>query len=149
MRSEPVHIVCFGNELHGDDGFGPALYERLAALPLPAGVQAMRADVAGLGAIRCFEACSRALVVDALHGFGEPGSLHVLTPGQIEPEAGGFHGSGVGGLLAMLPAVLPQPPSIRVVGVELAAVQAFVPGLSRPVAAALDDALAKVLELAQ
>jgi len=45
MGSERVHVICFGNELHGDDGFGPAVHAHLAAAPLPAHVRLMRAEI--------------------------------------------------------------------------------------------------------
>ena len=80
-----IHVICFGNELHGDDGFGPAVHARLAVGPLPAGVRLMRADIAGLAAIGCFEGCGQAIVVDALRGFGPAGSLHALDPADFAP----------------------------------------------------------------
>lgn len=147
MAAETIHIVCFGNELHGDDGFGPAIYRRLADLTLPTGVHVMRADVGGLAALACFENCTRAIVVDALAGFGPPGSLHLLEPADIAAESGAQHGLGLGSLLQLLPAALACPPRVQVVGVEMAALQAFSPSLSPVVAAGLDNALERVLAL--
>lgn len=152
MASETVHIICFGNELHGDDGFGPAVHQHLAALSLPAHGRLMRANGAGLSAIACFEDCQRAVVVDALSGFGAPGSLHDLDAVDIAPAAAadeapaGFHGAGLGAILALLPLALDTLPTIRLVGVEMCRVDAFSPGLSAPVAAAVDSAARRVLE---
>ena len=153
MVSDTVHIVCFGNELHGDDGFGPAVHARLAAASLPAGVRLMRADLAGLAAIGCFENCHRAIVVDAVAGFGPPGSLHELdaaaiADGSARDEArAGFHGAGVGSLLQLLPAALDRLPEIRLTGVEAGHVAAFSPGLSGAVAAAVDAAAARIMDI--
>ncbi|MDD3328188.1 MAG: hydrogenase maturation protease [Zoogloea sp.] len=139
MVSERIHVICFGNELHGDDGFGPAVHAHLAAAPLPAHVRLLRADIAGLAAIGCFEGCGRAIVVDALRGFGPAGSLHALDPA-------GFHGAGLGALLQLLPAALEQLPQIRLIGVEAARVAPFSPGLSACVAARVGDAAAHIRE---
>ena len=152
MASERLHIICFGNPLHGDDGFGPALYEDLALQPLPPRVHLMRADTAGLSALACFEGCTTAIVVDALQGYGPPGSLHSLEAGDLgdcadAESTGNLHGAGVGSLLRLLPVALPTPPRIRLVGVEIAAVTPFQPGLSAVVAARLPEALAHVRSL--
>ncbi len=147
MASDTINIVCFGNELHGDDGFGPAIHRRLAELTLPPGVRALRADVGGLAALGCFENCRRAIVVDALAGFGPPGSLHLLDPDDIAPESGAQHGQGLRGLLRLLPAAIASPPQVQVVGVEMAAMQPFSPGLSEVVAARLDAAVEQVQAL--
>lgn len=151
MASEPLHIVCFGNELHGDDGFGPAVHARLAATALPADVRLMRADLAGLAAIGCFDGCRAAIVVDAIRGFGPPGSLHELdataiAAGAADEADSGFHGAGVGSLLRLLPAALERVPPIRLVGAEIAHLAAFSPGLSAPVAAAVEQATARIRE---
>ena len=152
MASERIHIICFGNELHGDDGFGPAVHARLGASPLPAGVSLMRADVAGLAAIRCFAACDRGILVAALRGFGPPGSVHDLDTAEVAEAAArdeapaGFHGAGVGALLELLPAALDHVPPSRLVGVEIERVSAFSPGLSAIVAAAVEGACQRIRE---
>ena len=152
MASERIHVICFGNELHGDDGFGPAVHARLAAGPLPGHVRLLRADIAGLAAIGCFEDCGRAIVVDALRGFGPAGSLHTLDPADFAADAAraeapaGFHGAGLGALLQLLPAALEQLPQIRLIGVEAARVAPFSPGLSACVAVRVDDAAARIRE---
>lgn len=144
--SARIHIICFGNELHGDDGFGAAMHERLSQLPLPGHVGLYRADIAGLAALDCFEHCAQAIVVDALQGYGPPGSVHELEPAAVAvEEPGGSHGTGVGGLLRMLPEVLPRLPRIRVIGAEIARIDAFRPGLSGAVTAALGPATQRIL----
>ena len=112
----------------------------------------MRADVAGLAAIRCFEACDRAILVDALRGFGPPGSVHDLDTAEVAEAAArdeapaGFHGAGVGALLELLPAALDHVPPSRLVGVEIERVSAFSPGLSAIVAAAVEGACQRIRE---
>lgn len=148
----PLHVICFGNELHADDGFGPAVHARLAHTPLPPHVRLMRADLAGLAAINCFDGCAEAIIVDALRGFGPPGSLHELDAAAITADAArdeapaGFHGAGVGQLLQLLPAALAHVPPIHLIGAEVARLAAFAPGLSPAVAGAVEAAASRVRE---
>lgn len=155
MASDPtrpgtLHVICFGNELHADDGFGPAVHARLAHVAIPPHVRLMRADLAGLAAIGCFDGCARAIIVDALQGFGPPGSVHQLDAATITADAAcdeapaGFHGAGVGRLLQLLPAALEHVPPIQLIGTEVGRVAAFAPGLSPAVAGAVDVAAARV-----
>jgi hydrogenase maturation protease len=141
------HVICFGNELHGDDGFGPAVHALLAGMRLPDGVRLFRADTAGIAALPLFEDCNRVILVDAVSGFGAPGSLHSLPPEAVAPEAGASgHGFGVGGLLRLAAALVPTLPMIRLIGVETARVAAFDPGLSPEVDAALPAAVECIME---
>ncbi len=141
-----THVICFGNELHADDGFGPAVHALLSRVALPVNVRLMRADAGSPSAIDCFDGCDEAVVVDVLGGFGEPGSIHCLPGEAIAPETGAAHGAGVGRLLDLVRSVLPSPPRVWVVGVEAVRLDAFRPGLSGPVVAALPLATRTVME---
>jgi hydrogenase maturation protease len=103
------HILCFGNPLHGDDGFGPAVHERLAELPLPKTLRLFDAGTPGLAALALFHDCDEAIVVDALAPGDAPGRLSQPAPGRaiaMEDVLPG-HGVGVGYLLRAL-AALPE-----------------------------------------
>ncbi|WFP49680.1 hydrogenase maturation protease [Methylomonas sp. EFPC3] len=133
------HILCFGNPLHGDDGFGPAVYRRLAELPQPGDLRLFDAGTPGLSALVLFQDCCEAVIVDASAPAGQPGKLRELPASAIatEPTAVG-HGHGVGFLLRALAALPEAPPALRVVTAEAASVVSFRPGLSAPVALAVE-----------
>jgi hydrogenase maturation protease len=139
------HILCFGNPLHGDDGFGPAVYQRLAQLPLPDHLRLFDAGTPGLSALALFQGCDEAVIVDALAPCGAPGRLCFPPPEAVTDEAEASlssHGAGVGYLLRALE-VLPGPaPRVRIVAAEAATVTPFQPGLSEPVRLAVDEAVA-------
>ncbi len=155
MASEALRILCFGNPLHGDDGFGPEVCRRLAALPpplsLPRGVAAYDAGVRGLDAAWLFAGCREVIVVDAMAPGESPGRLRELAPADVpaEPAAAGGHGAGLGALLAALGELIGPPPPITVLAAEAAAIRPFSPGLSPPVAAAVDHAVARILKRAR
>jgi hydrogenase maturation protease len=140
--SNVMRILCFGNPLHGDDGFGPAVYQRLASLPLPEDLCLIDAGTPGLAALALFRDCDEVVIVDALAPGGVPGKLSHPLPETIAAEASlPGHGVGVGYLLRAL-AALPEPaPRIHIIAAEASAVTPFQPGLSEPVARAVEDAV--------
>lgn len=94
----PVLVACVGNSLAADDAVGPAVYEELAARPLPAGV---RVELLAVGGVRLLDELNgeRALVVvDAVSFGAPPGTLHLLPWDRI-PENGASpvtsHGIGI------------------------------------------------------
>jgi hydrogenase maturation protease len=133
-----LRILCFGNPLHGDDGFGPAVALALKRLPLPEGIRVFECGTRGLDALGLFENCTEIALVDAMMGT-EPGRTHVLTPNEIPEEApmSGGHGAGVGHLLAVAREMLPELPPITVFAAEIAHATPFQQGLSLPVAVAV------------
>ncbi|MDO9140263.1 MAG: hydrogenase maturation protease [Methylobacter sp.] len=121
------HIICFGNELHGDDGFGTRVYAQLHRLSWPKNIEVFNAGVAGLNALRFLENCSQAILVDALVNFGNVGEICVLRPEDLadRPEQLTGHGLGLPYLLEALKVVRDPLPDILIVGVEIAAVSPF------------------------
>lgn len=142
-----THIVCFGNALHGDDGFGLHVHRRLRREALPAGSQIFEAGTAGLDALGYFEGCTRAVIVDAIRAGGRPGTVHRLAASDLAPPGGelSLHDLGIAGLLAALTAVSREPPEVVVIGAEAGDVGPFTDGLSPPLAAAVDEAARLVL----
>jgi len=126
------HIVCFGNELHGDDGFGIRVYAQLCRLTWPKDVEVFNAGIAGLNALRFLEDCSQAILVDALANFGNVGEVFLLRPEDLadRPEQLTGHGLGIPYLLEALKVIREPQPDTLIVGVEIAAVNPFSPGLS-------------------
>ena len=141
MAPDSTHIVCFGNELHGDDGFGPAVYRRLMALGVPPGWRLFATGSRGLDALGLFEHCLQTIIVDAAAPAGHPGRLTLPSAAEVSQElAIDGHGAGIGYLLRALPAIgLRQNP--RILAVEMSALTTFQIGLSAPVEAAVDAAI--------
>jgi len=126
------NIVCFGNELHGDDGFGIRVYAQLCRLTWPNDVEVFNAGIAGLNALRFLEDCSQAILVDALANFGNVGEVILLRPEDLADRPGQLtgHGLGLPYLLEALKVIREPLPDILIAGVEIAALKPFSPGLS-------------------
>jgi hydrogenase 3 maturation protease len=139
------HIVCFGNDLHGDDGFGGRIYAQLSQLMWPKDVELFNAGIAGLNALRFLENCRQVILVDALANFGSVGEVFLLRPDDLadRPEQLTGHGLGLPYLLEALKVIRDPLPDILIVGVEIAAVSSFSPGLSDKT----EQAVAKTVHL--
>ncbi|MDO9267802.1 MAG: hydrogenase maturation protease [Methylobacter sp.] len=139
------NIVCFGNELHGDDGFGIRIYAELRRLTWPEDVEVFNAGIAGLNALRFLEDCSEAILVDALANFGNVGEVCLLRPEDLadRPEQLTGHGLGIPYLLEALKVIREPLPDILIVGVEIAVLKLFSPGLSDKT----EQAVAKTVQL--
>ncbi len=137
------HVICFGNPLHGDDGFGPAVYERLACLPRPKDLRLTDAGTPGPAALALFQDCGEVVIVDTLSPAGAPGRLRWLPPSAVMAEQSlAGHGSGAGYILRALAALPEHVPHIKILAAEASAVTPFCPGLSAPAAKAVNDAVA-------
>jgi hydrogenase maturation protease len=139
------HIVCFGNDLHGDDGFGSRIYAQLCQLTWPKDVEVFNAGIAGLNALRFLDECRQVILVDALANFGSVGEVFLLRPDDLadRPEQLTGHGLGLPYLLEALKVIREPLPDILIVGVEIAAVNSFSPGLSDKT----EQAVAKTVHL--
>lgn len=138
-------LLCLGNELHGDDGFGPAVARRLAGEALPSPWQ-LHLGAAGMpDVLALLQDCESAIVVDAAAPAGQPGRLREWAADEVPAEAApGGHGQGLGDALRALRALGTAWPPMRILSVEMAAVTPFRMSLSPPVEAAVEPAVARL-----
>jgi hydrogenase maturation protease len=145
----PVLVAGVGNVFFGDDGFGVEVARRLGASPVPAGVEVVDFGIGGLQlALRLLDPLRLLVVVDLAPRGGAAGTLYVLEPelGDAPPDAGEAHGMHVPAVLATARAMGASLPPVRIVGCEPLDTGEGM-GLSAPVAAAVDGAVALVREL--
>jgi hydrogenase maturation protease len=153
-------VAGLGNVFLGDDGFGVEVVRRLAAEPQPAGVRVADFGIRGLHlAYELLDGYDTTVLVDATPRGGAPGELHLVEvgPGDLPPAAtpdevvarGGVldaHGMTPDAVLGLLVTLGGTPGRVLVLGCEPATVRAGM-GLSPPVAAAVDGALAELRAL--
>lgn len=156
-----VLIACVGNVFLGDDGFGVEVARRLGQQPMPDGVKLGDYGTGGMHlAYDMADGYETTILVDAAPRGGEPGTVTVIEVDPAEhpnPAAalGALQGSmlfdGHGmqpdvvfGILDMLGG---KAGRILVVGCEPASVD-YGMELSEPVAAAVDEAVRIVMDLA-
>ncbi|MBZ5605149.1 MAG: hydrogenase maturation protease [Acidobacteriia bacterium] len=81
-----VLVACVGNIFLGDDGFGTAVAQRLAARNLPGGAVVRDFGIRGLDlAYALLNPWDLVLLVDACPRGGDPGTIYVIEPEIPQP----------------------------------------------------------------
>lgn len=144
-----VMVAGIGNIFLTDDGFGSEVARRLAGAVLPDEVRVVDYGLRGMHlAYDLLDGYTALVVVDALPGDGAPGDLSVLQVGADDLGDGELdaHGMAPAAVLASLGSLGGSLPPTYVVGCQPADVGEGI-GLTPPVAAAVDGAVALVLEV--
>ena len=127
-------IVGIGQPYAGDDGVGRAVAEELSAAGIPAKAVG---DGAGLLNILMDEP-SPFLVIDAVVGGGDPGTIHVLRRDAFDAAFRPVSSHGVGVLAAIDLAMRFHPAlDVTVIGVSIDPPTSIREGLSPEVAASV------------
>lgn len=130
-----IHLICLGNALHADDGFGAAMAHRLGALAWPDHIRVLNGS-GRFGPIDLFEHCRLALVLEAVPAhFGAPGEIVRLDGATYQGHPPDNFRAGTGALLAAVRAMA-APPRILVAGPVALCRRPFAPGLSPMIQAA-------------
>jgi hydrogenase maturation protease len=145
-----VLVAGIGNLFFGDDGFGPEVVRRLLAVgDLPEHARVVDYGIRGMHlAYDLLDGWDALIVVDALPDRGTPGELRIMDVGPDDVASGVLdaHGMDPGTVLASLRLLGGRLPRTVVVGCQALDVSEGI-GLSAPVAAAVDAAVATVRDL--
>ncbi len=136
-------LIGLGNPQRGDDGVGPAVARRFAALALP-GVEVVEVDDP-ISLIDTWGDADPVVVVDAMSSRQPPGTVQTIdvTVDSLPDDSrssGGSHALGLATAVEISRALGRLPARLVVVGVEVHGVSSGTE-LSGPVAAALDRAV--------
>jgi hydrogenase maturation protease len=149
-----ILVAGIGNVFLGDDGFGVALAERLAARALPPGVEVVDYGIRGMDlAYALGESWDAVVLLDAAPTGRPPGALSVIEPDLdvVEPsiDAHGMDPVKVLGLARALGGPLPRTLVVACapVTVMTGAEEDVVAELSPPVQAALEPGVELVESL--
>ena len=140
-------VIGIGNPFRRDDGAGPAVIARLRALA-PPGVRLVVTDGEPARLVEAWTGAALAVVVDAVRAEPpHPGKIHRFVVDQ--PRAGtgrgaSSHGLGLDDAIALAAALDRMPGRLIVHAIEAADLTQG-PGLSPPVAAAVDTVTRAVL----
>ncbi len=148
----PTLVVGLGDPRRGDDGVGLAVARVVAALGLPTTAVAEVEDPTVL--LDLWRDCDLAVVVDAVHAGGRPGSVVRLDTGSAGRPVpvsawaatgrGGTHALGLAAAVGLGRALGRLPRHVVLLGVEGACYERD-HGLSPDLAAAVEDVVAVVL----
>lgn len=139
-----ARVVGLGQRLAGDDAVGLAIVDRLRAEGVREGVE-LRHAPDGAGLVSLLETPHPVVVVDAVVGPGPPGEIVELDEAELGSSSDRLlstHGLDVARAIALARAVFgaEAAPSVRVIGVRVAAPARGSLGLSPAVVAAVASA---------
>ena len=148
-RRRPARIVvgCVGNVMRRDDGFGPALAERLDGLPPQ--VEVVETGIGGVALLQeLLAGCDGLVVVDAVDRGAEPGTVFVITPEvpAAEEHVPDVHLANPDRVLTMAKRMGVLPERVAIVGCQPTETNDLDTSLSPQVEAALEVAARKVEE---
>lgn len=149
-----VLIAGVGNAWLRDDGFGSAVAQRLSELDLPGGVSVMDAGTGGLDlAYEVMRGYDALVILDVSQQGGEPGTLYVMEPDETSVPGGIEDGDVINPhamdpqtVLRFVRSVGAWPGRVVVIACEPSEVQEMGWGLSDEVRAAVDRAVALVVQ---
>lgn len=125
-----IHLICLGNPLHADDGFGAAMVHRLNRLNWPEGVRVL--DGTGKASPpSLFENCRQAIIIEALpRRLGVPGEILRLDGETYRGHPPDQFSGGTGAVLAAVRRLVEPLPQMEVIGPVACNRLPFAPGLS-------------------
>ncbi len=116
-----VLILGIGNPFRRDDGIGPIVAERIAALGLP-DVEVRLESGEGAALMHCWSGYDDVIAIDAVRSGAQPGRVHVLEAHNLPVPIDYFHYSshafGLAEAIEVGRALAELPPRLIVVGVE-------------------------------
>ena len=153
MRGK-VLVAGIGNVFLGDDGFGVEVASRLAREPLHDGVRVVDTGIRArdLAYELLDGGYDTAILIDAVSRGDAPGTVSLIEPvarnasGHLVTLAIDGHAMNPDTILSLLQALGGVSTRVWIVGCEPACIEEGI-GLSAPVTAAVEDALALVHEL--
>jgi len=150
-----VMIAGVGNMFMKDDGFGCEVIKKVAHKQFPDGVEIRDFGTGGLKlAYDLMKGYDGLILVDASARGEKPGTLFVIEPNENEVDGNlengtiiDPHGSDPATVLKFVKSVGAWPARVLIVACEPETADDFEMGLSEPVRAALDQAVALVEDL--
>jgi hydrogenase maturation protease len=142
--SERIVVGCVGNVLRGDDGFGPAVAERLTGLP--DGTEVVETGIGGIALLQeLLAGCDGLVLIDAVDRGAEPGTVFVIQPEVLDGEhVPDVHLANPERVLTMAKAMGALPERVMIIGCQPAEVDELEQGLSPSVERAVEVAADRV-----
>lgn len=142
--SRRVIVGCVGNVLRGDDGFGPAVAERLS--DLPEGAEVVETGIGGIALLQeLMGGCDGLVLVDAVDRGERPGTLFLIEPQVLDGEhVPDVHLANPERVLTMAKAMGALPGRLLIVGCQPGQTDELEQRLSPAVADSVGAAEAKV-----
>jgi len=121
-KSSKIAVVGVGNLLLKDEGVGVHVIHTLQkSRKLPSHVQLIDAGTATFDILHIIEDVDKLIVIDAVKGGGEPGTIYRFSPDDVEfgnLVTISLHELDLSNTLAMAELIGQKPQSIVIIGIE-------------------------------
>jgi hydrogenase maturation protease len=145
-----IIVLGVGNILLKDEGVGVKVVERLSELyEFPDNVELVDGGTQGLWLMATLQRADHVIVIDAVKGGGDPGSLYRLERGDLRKGLrikATAHDSDLMEALNMLELTEDAPKTVTVIGVEPEDIEPFGLELTPRVAAQTDEMITRVIK---
>jgi hydrogenase maturation protease len=147
-----IRILGCGNPLVGDDGIGIHVIERLQEMrsELPDDVELIDAGVCGLDMLNMLEDADTVIIIDAVKGAGNAGSVHRFGMDDIKGARSNgvlsIHETCLADVLCIAEHIQKMPENLTIFGVEIDKTDELSIGLSEKLQASMDVILTLILD---
>lgn len=121
MKPSPVLVLGLGNILLRDEGVGVRVVQAMEDMELPPGVELFDGATAGMDLLNVLVDRRKVIVIDAIEGDSEPGTVLRLSPDELAPPQGqcvSLHEIGVLEALTMVRHIGTPPDEVVIFGVK-------------------------------
>jgi len=150
MTRDRIVVLGVGNILLRDEGVGVRVIEELQRqYTLPGNVRVVDGGTQGLWLLSTIQQADHLIVVDAVLGGGDPGTIYRLTKNDLPKGLRvkqSAHDSDLVEALNLCALLEAEPKSVVVVGIEPADIQPFGVDLTEKIAAKVDELVLRVLD---
>lgn len=150
MTKDRIVVLGVGNILLRDEGVGVRVIEKLQSqYSLPENVRVVDGGTQGLWLLSTIQEADHLIVVDAVLGGDEPGTIYRLTRNDLPKglrAKQSAHDSDLVEALNLCAILEAEPKSVVVVGIEPADIQPFGVDLTEKVAAKMDELVSLVVD---
>ncbi len=149
MSKDRIVVLGVGNILLKDEGVGVRVIEELQRqYTLPESVRVVDGGTQGLWLLSTIQQADHLIVVDAVLGGDEPGTIYRLTKNDLPKGLRvkqSAHDSDLVEALNLCALLEAEPKSVVVVGIEPADIQPYGVDLTEKIAAKVDELVLRVL----
>ena len=120
-NKQPILILGVGNTIQADDGIGVYVIKEMKKISLPQGMELLDGGTAGPDLIKHIEGRQKLIVIDAVKGGKEPGTIFRFTPediGLLPGRIDSLHQVGLFELLEMAELTGAKPQEVVIFGIE-------------------------------
>ncbi len=147
-----IRILGCGSPLVGDDGIGVHIANKLMEMrsELPDNVEVIDAGVCGLELLNFMENAKKIIIIDAVKGAGDIGSVHRFGIEDIKRAASSnvisIHDTGLADVLCIAEHVQEMPETLTIFAIEVEETDKISIGISDKVEASVDEVISMILD---